>query len=319
MAVERNHGIGHRLADLASRQGGVVSLAQLQGLGLSSAAVLGRARHGSLHRVHRGVYAVGHRAIDWETELRAALLACGDGAVISHGTAAALWGLSERAPVLVELTVPVEAGRKLEGIRCRRCRYPAPEEIGEERGVLCTTPARTMVDQAGRLGLASLRRLVEQAAILDLLDLTECDQAIAAAKGRRGRRRLAAILAEWRSEDDAVPDVRSRLEARTLSRLLALGLPRPLVNQPISLGDRTVIADFLWPEERLIVETDGRHTHETAAAFQRDRLRDQELLAIGYRTIRITWLQMRDEADAVMARIAAALASGSPPSTRVVP
>jgi hypothetical protein len=227
--------------------------------------------------------------------------------VISHGTAAAHWGLSDRWPALIDVTVPVEAGRKINGIRCRRCRYPDPAEITIHNGVTCTTPARTLVDEAGRLGTSSLRKLVEQAAVRKLLDLPELDAALARAKGRRGVRALRAILLDWRSDDDTVPDVRSLFEARVLPRLLALGLPRPLVNHSIEVEGRTVIPDFLWPEQRLIVETDGRETHETAAAFQRDRERDQRLLAAGYRSIRVTWAQMRDDLDGVVARVAKSL------------
>jgi hypothetical protein len=105
-----------------------------------------------MHRVHRGVYSVGHRSIDQATVLRAALLACGEGAVISHGTAAALWGLRDKWSVLAEVTVPNQAGRKIDGVRCRRCRYPGVEEIVTRERVLCTNPARTMVDLAGMLG-----------------------------------------------------------------------------------------------------------------------------------------------------------------------
>ncbi len=236
--------------------------------------------------------------------------------MISHGTAAALWGLADRWPTLVDITVPVEAGRKIDGIRCRRCRYPLPEEITEHRGVICTTPARTLVDEAGRLGTRSLRALVEQAAIRKLLDLEACYQAIHQARGRRGIRPLYMILSDWDKDDDSVPDVRSVFEAWALPRLVARGLPRPLVNRGLEIEGRTLIPDFLWPEQRLIVETDGRETHETTAAFQRDRERDQRFLAAGYRVSRVTWVHLRDDLDGVVARIAAAL---EPPQHRVVP
>lgn len=235
--------------------------------------------------------------------------------MISHGTAAAHWGLSDRWPMLIDVTVPVEAGRKIDGIRCRRCRYPDPAEVCLHQGVICTTPARTLVDQAGKVGVKALREQVEQAAVLKLLDLDDLDLAMARAKGRSGLKWLRAIADGWRSEDGTVPDVRSVFEARALPRLVALGLPRPLCNEPIRVGDETLIVDFLWPEQRLVVETDGRETHETPIAYQRDRWRDQHLLASGYRVSRVTWAQMRNELDAVVARIATSLA----PSHRVVP
>lgn len=313
MGPKRNHategtGRDRRLAEAATAQGGVVSLEQMREAGVSTDSARQRAKRGSLHRIHRGVYVPGHRALARTALLRAVTLACGEGAVVSHGTAAALWGLSDRWPVLIDVTVPVEAGRKLDGIRCRRCRYPHPAEVCERQGVICTTAARTLVDEAGRVGLKTLREQVERAAVLKLLDLDEIDAALARAKGRRGLKGLRAIADGWRSEDESVPDVRSVFEARVLPRLIALGLPRPLCNEPVRADGETLIVDFLWPEQRFVVETDGRETHETPIAFQRDRRRDQLLLAADYRPSRVTWIQMRDEFEAVVARTARSLA-----------
>lgn len=319
MSCKRNHATGRSrqetVAEKATAQGGVVSIDQLKTAGVSQRAANWQAQRGSLHRVHRGVYAVGHQALTRATHLRAAVLACGDGAVISHGTAAVLWGLSDKRPALIDVTVPVEAGRKLDGIRCRRCRYPHPAEITSHFGVTCTTPARTLVDEAGRLSSRSIRELVERAAVLKLLDLEELDLALDRAWGRRGVRNLRAVLTDWRPEDDTVPDLRSVFETRALPRLLARGLPRPLVNHAIEVEGRTLVPDFLWSTQRLIVETDGRESHETAAAFQRDRERDQRLLAAGYRTSRVTWVQLRDDLDGVVDRIGKALAVISSPSS----
>lgn len=305
----------HDLAERATGQGGVISLDQLREIGVTARAASGRSASGSLHRIHRGIYVPGHRALARTAVLRAAVLACGDGAVISHGTAAALWGISDQWPALIDVTVPVEAGRKLDGIRCRRCRYPEPAEICEQRAVICTTPARTLVDEAGTVGLAKLRERVERAAVMKLLDLDELDATMARARGRRGMKFLRAIADDWRSEDGTVPDVRSVFEARVLPRLTALGLPRPLCNEPVRVEGETLIVDFLWSDQRLVVETDGRETHETPVAYQRDRWRDQHLLASGYRVSRVTWQQIRGEFDAVVARIANSLA----PPRRAVP
>src|SRR6188472_1403442 len=121
MTTERNrdsreHGGRHEVADAATGQGGVVSLHQLEDAGVSIRAASRGAASGNLHRIHRGVYTVGHRAVSRQTVLRAALLACGEGAVISHGTAAALHGFWDYWPHLIDVTVPVEAGRKIDGI-----------------------------------------------------------------------------------------------------------------------------------------------------------------------------------------------------------
>ncbi|MEX2106341.1 MAG: DUF559 domain-containing protein [Solirubrobacterales bacterium] len=289
-------------------QGGVVSLDQMRKVELSAKAAAQRARQGGLHRVHRGVYAVGHRSLGHAALLRAAVLACGEGSVVSHMTAAAHWGLRDQWPALIDVTVPVEAGRKIDGIRCRRCRYPDPSEVVTHQGVVCTTPSRTLVDLAGSLGTPSLRRTVERAAVLKLLDLDELDLVMERAKGRRGMPSLRAILVDWRTDDGSLPDVRSDFEALVLPRLVMLGLPRPLCNEKLWIDGEQLTVDFLWKTRRLVVETDGRETHATPVAFQRDRWRDQLLVAADYRVARATWDQIHRELDSVVGRIGRALA-----------
>lgn len=242
--------------------------------------------------------------------------------MISHGTAAAFWGLRDHEPALIDVTVPCQAGRKIDGVRCRRCRYPSPEEIVIREDVCCTTPSRTIVDLAGSLGLPSVRRMVERAAVLKLLDLDELDRSLEEAKGRRGVPALRGILEDWRTDDGAAPDVRSDFEALVLPRLVEMGLPRPACNKKLRIDGESLTVDFLWEEQQVVVETDGAASHQTPVAFQRDRWRDQLLVADGYRVARATWGQITHELDAVVARIARTLAlteprSGSSPS--VVP
>ncbi len=232
--------------------------------------------------------------------------------MVSHGTAAALWGLWDEAPTLIDITVPVEAGRKIDGIRCRRCRYPLEEEITERHGVACTTPARVFVDLAGMSSLATVRRTVERAAVLKLLDLDAAYRAVHFAKGRRGLRGLTAVLDAWRTPSGKLPDVRSDFEALVLPRLVAMGLPRPLSNKTLRLEGESLMVDFLWPEQKVVVETDGAATHQTPIAFQRDRHRDQLLIAAGYRVPRVTWDQMKSELDQVVARVARTLILAAP-------
>ncbi len=285
-----------------------MSLDQLRASGVGRREASERHLKGSLHRMHRGVYAVGRRSVSRQAELRAALLACGEGAVVSHGTAAAFWGLWDKRPTLIDVTVLCEAGRKLDGIRCRRCRYPENDEVVGHGGVRCTTPARTIVDLAGMVGLPTLRRTVERAAVIKLLDLDALDRSLHYARGRRGRRALVAVLADWRTPDGKVQDVRSDFEALVLPGLIAMGLPRPAVNETLQVGGRRLMVDFLWKEQRVVVETDGAATHQTPVAFQRDRHRDQLLIAAGYRVPRVTWDQIKGELDKVIARIAQTLA-----------
>lgn len=239
----------------------------------------------------------------------AAVLACGDGAVLSHGSAAELIGLWDRRPVVIDVIARRRAGRKIDGVRWHNVRRPGAREVERREGIPCTTPSRTLVDMAGRLGTASLRRMVEQAAVLRLLDVPEIDRVLARGR-RRGAPRLRAILTAWRTEDERLPRFRSLLEARFVPVLVEGGLPRPQCNvvpqvdgEPVEMDDKALEVDLLWEEQRLVVETDGEGTHGTPKAFQNDRRRDQVLMAAGYRVARVTWDQLEDEPVAVVARV----------------
>ena len=205
------------------------------------------------------------------------------------------------------MTVPVEAGRKIDGIRCRRCRYPEPEEVEVSYEIAVTTLARTLVDLAGILDLTVLRKVVGRAAIRRKLDLQAIDIAIYNAKGRRGLKKLELALLPYRTKDGKVPDVRSDFETLVLPQLLDRGMSRPHTNAPIHIDGERFLIDFLWEKERVIVETDGRETHETPAAFQDDRRRDQFLAAAGYRVLRVTWSQIHGDTAGVLERISRAL------------
>lgn len=226
---------------------------------------------------------------------------------MSHGTAAALHGLWDKWPHLIDVTVPVEAGRKIDGIRCRRCRYPEPEEIEVRAGVACTTVARTLIDLAGMTGLKTLRGSVGRAVIRRQLDLQAVDLAIYNAKRRRGLKALELALVPYRTKDGKPPDVRSDFETMVLPELLDLVQVRPQCNAWLHIDGERFLVDFLWDEARVIVETDGRATHETPTAFQSDRRRDQFLVAAGYRVLRVTWSQIHGERDAVLRRVSQAL------------
>jgi hypothetical protein len=227
--------------------------------------------------------------------------------VISHGTAAAFHGLWDSWPILIDVTVPEQAGRKIDGIRCRRCRYPNPEELEIRNGVACTTPARILVDLAGMVGLPTLRKTVGRAAIRKKLHLQSVDLAIHAAEGRRGLKSLELALLPYRSKDGKPVDLRSDFEALVLPELIELGAQRPLVNAWVQEAGERFLVDFFWEQSRVIVETDGRETHETPEAFQSDRRRDQFLTAAGYRVLRVTWKQIHSEREAVLDRISRAL------------
>ena len=299
---KRTGSFGHAIARLASGQHGVASREQLRALGLSDDEISDRALSGFLQPLFRGTFAVGHRAITRQSRLVAAVLACGEGTVLSHGAAAEMLGLWNKKLPVVDVIPPDWSGRKIQGIRWHRVRLPLADEVEVRERILCTNASRTLVDMAGRTGWSSMRRLVEQAAILRVLDVDEVDRILA--RGRRlGAPRLRAILAPWRSTMEQRPVLRSRLEARLLPRLIEEGLPVPRSNVKLNIDGYRVEVDLLWEKQRLAIETDGEETHGTPMAFHRDRKRDQVLLAAGYRTARITWDQVRDEPNAVVNRI----------------
>ena len=233
----------------------------------------------------------------------AAVLACDERTVLSHGSAAELLGLWDKQLPVVHVISPGWSGRKIPDIRWHRVRLPLPDEIEIRDGIPCTTISRTIVDMAGESGWGRLRRLVEQAAILRQLDVDEIDRILSRGR-RRGAPRLRAILAGWRGTVEPRPRVRSRLEARLLPLLIEEGVPAPRTNVKLQIEGHLFEVDLFWEKQRLAIETDGEETHGTRAAFQRDRKRDQILTAAGYRTARITWRQVVDEPHAVVNRIA---------------
>jgi hypothetical protein len=299
---KRTGTVNHAIATLADGQHGVVSRRQLGALGLSEREISTRAVSGNLHPLFRGTFAVGHRVIGRHGRMLAAVLACGDGTVISHGSAAELLALWEKRSIPVDVIALRRGGRKIPDIRWHNVLRPTPMEVEIRDGIPCTTVSRTLVDMAGRTGATSLRRLVEQAAVLRLLDVREVDRVLARGR-RRGAPNLRAILDPWRTDDEKKPRLRSLLEAHLLPVLTAAGVPRPACNCKLRIGDEWLEIDLFWREQRLAIETDGEETHGTRSAFQSDRRRDQLLVAAGYRVARVTWRQAEDEPASVASRI----------------
>lgn len=266
----------HEIAAVALRQHGVISLAQLRELGVSATAVRHRLRAGRLHRIHRGVYAVGHRRLGERGHLWAALLAV-PGGVVSHRTAAAVWDLcpvpSGRLDVMT--TGGSRSTKKLRVHRTERL------EATTKDGLRLTTLARTLRDLAAD-GERRLERMMARAEHHRLLDTTSLAEQFGRPGGRRLRTALSAI-AEWGAEV-----TRSELEERFLEELARAGLERPEVNARIEGYE----VDFVWRAKRLIAETDGVATHLTVAAFENDRRRDQVLMSAGWRVVRFTWRQV---------------------------
>lgn len=304
---KRTGSVEGAIARLAGKQHGVVTRGQLRELGLLDGAIDDRIASGYLQPLFRGTFAVGHRAISRKSRMLAASLACESGTVLSHGSAAELLDLWDKRLPIVHVIPPDWSGRKISDIRWHRVRLPEADEITIRDGIRCTTVSRTIVDMAGQSGWGQLRRLVEQAAILRLLDRDEIDLVLSRGR-RRGAPRLRAVLSPWRRLPKDLR-IRSRLEARLLPILIEEGLPSPRCNTRLQIDGHRLEIDMLWEKQKLAIETDGEETHGTPVAFQRDRLRDQLLLAAGYRTARVTWLQVQGEPTAVAGRIARMLRS----------
>jgi uncharacterized protein DUF559/transcriptional regulator with AbiEi antitoxin domain of type IV toxin-antitoxin system len=266
-----------------------------------------------LHPVFRGVFTVGHALIGERGRMMAAVLACGPGAVVSHRSAAALLGLLEKAPVVVDVIViaPASRGRKVDGIRPHKMRRPTEGERGSVAGIPCTSPARTLVDLAGVAGQRTLRGAFDAAAHRGVLDIATLEAAIDNGR-RRGTPALRTLIAEWRSAAPILstqPVLRSPFEARVLPLLTQTDLPAPEINATIETPGGVLEVDLAWRAARLAVELDSRRHHGTHVAFERDRRRDRELMRVGYATLRPTWHQVEHEPEAVVAAIASHLST----------
>jgi very-short-patch-repair endonuclease len=275
-----------RVAEVAARQGGVVSMDQLRAAGLSEGTIRYRVRNRRLIRLHRGVYAVGHSqltALGWRW---AAVLACGgpERAALSHRSAAAVWDLLP-SPTKFDVSTLANA-RSTPKIRVHR--GLRPDDVARKEALPLTTLARTLVDLATILTPHQTERVVHRAEHLRLLDMRSLNEQLARARGRRTNTLRAAL----RTLETNEPDVtRTEIEERFLALVLNAGLPRPEVNAIVGPYE----VDFLWRDHNLVVETDGRATHFTLKAFEEDRRRDAQLSMLGFRTLRFTWRQVTDE------------------------
>jgi very-short-patch-repair endonuclease len=229
----------------------------------------------------------------------AALLWIQRDCVFSHASAAAMWGLASRSE-LVHVTVLRRDMRRQEAVRVHRVPRLDPRDACLRDGLPVTTPARTLIDLAALASTATLERALAEARVGRLADDRALQAAIARASGRPGTAALKRLLA---SEASAAP-TRSDAERRFGALIARAHLPRPVAN--VKLNGYEV--DFLWPASKLVVEVDGHRFHSHRAAFERDRMRDQVLVASGHRVIRVTWRQLSDEPLALAARMAQALA-----------
>ncbi|HET7445849.1 MAG TPA: type IV toxin-antitoxin system AbiEi family antitoxin domain-containing protein [Solirubrobacterales bacterium] len=285
---------------MARRQHGVVSVRQLrQRFGYSQASVERLVAAGHLHRLYRGVYAVGHTDVSLHGQCLGAVLASGPDALLSHYSAAWLWGLTLTQPVPVHVTGPSPRANRLP-IRIHRSRTLTNADRDLHEGIPVTSVSRTLLDQAALVRWRDLRRLLKRSEERKAFDLAAVHDVLGRNRGHRGTRRLRAAIRGY----EPPPFTRSDFETRFYEAVLAAGLPRPSVN--INVAGYEV--DVYWPEQRFVVELDLFETHGTRDSFEEDRLRQEDLLLEGIGMTRVTGPRFAREPAAVLGRLSRLLA-----------
>jgi very-short-patch-repair endonuclease/predicted transcriptional regulator of viral defense system len=287
----------------AARQGGHVTRDQLRIAGVSEATVTRWVSSGRLIRVHRGVYAVGHRQRDPINAAHAALLAGGPRCALAGGCALALWEVWRSWPRQIEIIVAGD--RRPTGLRVHRSATLLQRDVRYVRGLRVTSPARTLLDTATRLRPAQLTRAVNDLRLRELISVEELRDMLA----RNPNHAAVALLREHLEHAQQEP-TRSALEDRFLLLLRMHGLPTPLINTDVC-GYRV---DAYFPDHRLVVELDGWGSHRTRHRFVEDRRQDLAILArSGVPTVRLVHEDVSDEAVAQLASLLAsrACANGS--------
>jgi very-short-patch-repair endonuclease len=242
--------------------------------------------------VHYGAYAVGHVPLTREARYMAAVLACGPGAVLSHRSAADLWGIRESRRARIDVTAPGRRGRAPRGVDAHRDGSLVVADRMIVNGIPCTSVARALLDFAAVEPIHELRKAVGEAEVLRVLNKDAARDLIKRSPGRRGVARLRMIL------DELHPDTkraRSYMERLFLAMCTRAALPRPEVNVPLRIGREMFKPDFLWREAGLIVEADSRRFHDTDMAFLDDRRRAQRLQLAGWRVSHCTWWEIEHE------------------------
>jgi predicted transcriptional regulator of viral defense system len=293
-----------RLARVAARQHGVVTVAQMRALGFTYNAINHRTRAGRLHRVRHGVYAVGHSNVSWEGRNLAAVLATGPGAVLSHLSAAVLWGLLAERHSRVAVTVDRRV-RSRPGIRVHAVRHLDAAERTREAGIPVTTVARTLIDLAAVASEPALRRAVREAQVQRKVHEQGLEALLERAERRHGVGRLAALIASGPAP------TRSELEDRTLALLRKHGFPPPAVNVAIDGLPRRVEVDFLFAGLGVILETDGARYHDHRLAREGDAAKQAMLEAAGYRVVRLCWCQATRDVEQTVRRLRHVLPAGA--------
>ncbi len=282
---------------MARRQHGVMARRDLEGLGFTEEAIEHRLATGRLHLISAGVYAVGRPELTPHGRWMAAVLACGDGAVLSHRSAAELWGIGFEESGRIDVSIRRRSGLERRGIKVRCRPTLGARSFVERRSIPVTHPVQTLIDLATELRPLRLERAVNEADKLDLVDPETLRRELDRHKGEPGAGKLATLLDRhtFRLSD-------SDLEVLFRPIAMAAGLPVPLTKRWL-LGYEV---DFHFPDHDLIVETDGLRYHRTPAQQARMAKRDQVHTASGLRVLRFTHWQIAhapDEVTDVLRRI----------------
>jgi very-short-patch-repair endonuclease len=275
------------VAWVAARQLGLITAEQLTAAGVGRGSVRWRLANGALHRVFRGVYLVGHSVPAPGAVEFAALLACGTGALISHRSAAGLWGIAAPASGSVELTVVGRDCRSRDGLQVHQIQTLDPRDRTTRRGIPVTAPGRTAIDYAATTSYEEAERAIAEAFALRLLSEAQLKAACDRAPHRAGVALVRAIL----GQPTGPRRTRSGGERAMLRLIRAAGLPEPLTNHPVE----GFTADFFWPEVGLIVELDGGDFHRPRPAFERDHRRDVVHTDAGHEVLRVSGQQLDRE------------------------
>lgn len=282
------------MAEVAAGQYGVLSHEQLTNLGYASSAVEGAVASGRLHRIHRGVFAVGHPGLSRHGRCLAGVLACGEGALLSYRSAAWLWGMAPEFAVPIEVSVPWR-GHGRSPLRLHHCPALGPEDLASHEGIPVTAVPRTLLDFASSVLPWQLERAIEKAERLGLLDVGRIDQLLERVRGHPGRGKLRKALVLHR--DPAFS--RSRGELRFLELVREAGLPRPSVNCVVDGYE----LDMYWERERFAVELDSWDAHRSRSAFEEDRTRQENLKLAGIEMIRITGRRLAHQPNEIAVRL----------------
>jgi predicted transcriptional regulator of viral defense system len=289
-------------AELAAAQHQVVAFRQLRDLGVGRGWIQHNVHTRRLHRIHDGVYAWGHKDLTRDGFLIAAVLACGEEALLGHRTAVVHWGLIRSASRAIHVIVPRKRKPVLEGVTVHLTRQLTEADRAVVRGIPITSVARTLVDFAGVARPGELIEATEQAERLRIFDLNAVNEVLGRSKGRRGAAALRAALEELHGE--APPDLKSKLEQDFRNYCKKRKLPIPAFNVFVA----GFLVDAVWEHEKLVVELDSRRHHMGIREFESDRKRDTKLQMAGYRIARVTDHRLKRDADELEADLWSLLA-----------